>query len=194
MVMAMSCSTGTTIPFPILGTTRNDKTPFENLRKGARLESALARGIHQHIPNESVVSWGDPIGAHGADVVSVNTQSGQVTLWDTKFRKGQGDRSTDFGPSETFSEEARRTNAVGKATQDIRNSPDLPDDIKRKALQNLDNGTYTTATVAGGLYRRPPTAAQGAARKARRDDYFVDYVNRQAQEPRRAPWTENARP
>ena len=174
---------------------RNGRTPLVNHQKGARMETALARGIHQNIPDESVVSWGAPVRARHADVVSVNTKSGQVTLWDTKFRSTQGfDRALDSGDSPTFSIDARRQAAVAKAAKDIAHSTNLPADIKLKALENLKGNNYTTGTVGGGLYRRPPASAVGDARKAPRDEHFVDYENGKAQQVRRVPWTQNARP
>src|SRR5262249_47267156 len=40
----------------------------------------------QRLPDEVVIHWGSPIGSHGADIVSVNLKTGEVTLWDSKFR------------------------------------------------------------------------------------------------------------
>ena len=51
----------------------------------AKTEELLARFV-QGFEDEQVVRWGAPIGSHGADVISVSTKTGQVTLWDAKFR------------------------------------------------------------------------------------------------------------
>src|SRR5262249_52980805 len=50
-----------------------------------KTERRLARRVHG-LPDEVVIHWGSPIGSHGADVVSVNLRTGEVTLWDAKFR------------------------------------------------------------------------------------------------------------
>ena len=70
---------------------------------GADAEERLAHVV-QSIPDEQVVRWGDRIGAHGADVISVNRRTGKVTLWDAKYR------GSDIGirHSETFLERIPR--------------------------------------------------------------------------------------
>jgi hypothetical protein len=52
---------------------------------GAEAERRLTQAV-QSMPNQEVIFWGDPIGSHGADVVSVNIKTGEVTLWDAKYR------------------------------------------------------------------------------------------------------------
>ncbi|TCS32902.1 filamentous hemagglutinin [Paucimonas lemoignei] len=92
-----------------------------------------------------VVKWGDKIGAHGSDIISINPKSGEVTLWDSKFRSAQ----TSIQQSPTFSNASTNVAAVEEARNVIRAS-DLPDQIKIQALQNLDKGNFITNTVGSG--------------------------------------------
>lgn len=66
-------------------------------RNAAIAEEELAKIVHLQ-PDQAVIHWGDVIGTHHADVVSVNVKTGEVTLWDAKYRS-RGDR---LRPSETF--------------------------------------------------------------------------------------------
>jgi len=79
-------------------------------------EEQLARNIHD-LPDEAVIRWGDPIGSHGSDVISVNVRSGEVTLWDSKYR---GIART-VQQSQTFSDPARLQNAVNEAVETPKN-------------------------------------------------------------------------
>jgi filamentous hemagglutinin len=98
------------------------------------------------LPDEAVVRWGDKIGSHGADVVSVNTKTGDVTLWDAKYRSNE----VRIQPSPTFKRDASRANAIKEAKKSIANNKTLPEDIKRKALDNLEEGKVKTRTVGMG--------------------------------------------
>ena len=114
-------------------------------RAAAEAEEALARTIHE-LPDQAIVRWGDPIGSHGADVVSVNIKTGQVTLWDSKFRSG----SVRIQPSQTFQKEPSLDNAIRRAADSIEADTTLPADIRAAALQNLEERHFTTRTVGAG--------------------------------------------
>jgi filamentous hemagglutinin len=124
-------------------------TPHAN---AAAAEESLARTVH-NLPDEAVVRWGDPIGSHGSDVISVNVQTGEVTLWDSKFRSG----NVKVQPSQTFCLDpttgqptARFQNAIDEAVRTIRSNQSLPPHIRQKALANLRNGNVRTRTVGFG--------------------------------------------
>jgi filamentous hemagglutinin len=98
------------------------------------------------LPNETVVRWGDAIGTNGNDIISVNQATGQVTLWDSKYRTATGklDPSTTFEPG---------SNALGSALQQAQSAifgSGLSDSVKNQALTNLRAGNFTTNTVGSG--------------------------------------------
>ena len=93
--------------------------------------------------------WGDPIGSHGADVVSVNIKTGEVTLWDSKFRSG----SVRIQPSQTFQKEPSLDNAIRRAADSIEADTTLPAGIRAAALQNLEERHFTTRTVVQEMPR-----------------------------------------
>jgi len=106
-----------------------------------------------NLPNQIVVRYGDAIGTHGADVISVNSATGEVTLWDNKFlSNAQGiPSSTTFTP---------QSSALNGALSDARTAiqgSDLPQAIKDQALQNLQNGNFTTNTVGSGAAKNSTT-------------------------------------
>ena len=69
-----------------------------------------------------MVRWGDPTGSHGSDVVSVNIKTGEVTLWDSKFRSG----SVPIQPSKTFQTPKSMSNAIVEAEKTIKANTTLP--------------------------------------------------------------------
>ena len=114
-------------------------------RTAAEAEEALARTIHE-LPDQVVVRWGDPIGSHGADVVSVNIKTGEVTLWDSKFRGG----NIRIQPSQTFQKQPSLDNAIRKAEEAIKANTTLPAEIRAAALKNLEKRQVATRTVGAG--------------------------------------------
>ncbi|MGC5832380.1 hemagglutinin [Ralstonia pseudosolanacearum] len=111
-------------------------------------ELNLANTIAQ-LPNQTVVRYGDAIGTHGADVVSVNASTGEVTLWDNKYRSG----ATMLNPSPTFDPGSTALRgALRDAVTAIQGSS-LPDTVKLRAVQNALRGDVTTATVGAGAAR-----------------------------------------
>ncbi len=125
----------------------------------AAAEKRLAHEVHG-TPDEQVVEWGGPIGSHGADVVSVDTKTGRVTLWDAKYRKGRlkidksgkpERKDVKITASSTFKAGSRaRANAIKGAERAISSDKTLPPAIRAKALANLDAGRIRTITKGFG--------------------------------------------
>jgi len=115
----------------------------------AAAEEELARTV-QGLPDQAVVRWGDPIGTHGSDVISVDIKNGDVTLWDAKFRSA----NVTIKPSPTFTfGSSRLQNAINEAITTIESNQTLPADIRDAALGNLRRGNVTTRTVGFGNTR-----------------------------------------
>ncbi len=114
-------------------------------RRAAEAEEALARQVHD-MDDQMVISWGDQIGTHGADVISVNHRTGEVHLWDAKYRS----KARNVGESRTFSKERTRRGAVEQAQLLIVENTSLPDSIRRIAIDNLDLARFTGHTVGFG--------------------------------------------
>ncbi|WP_407973064.1 filamentous hemagglutinin N-terminal domain-containing protein (plasmid) [Burkholderia pyrrocinia] len=98
------------------------------------------------LPNETVVRWGDAVGTNGNDIISVNSATGQVNLWDNKYRadvRGLRPSSTFLPGSDAFD------SAVQQAQSAIFQS-NLPDAIKNQAVTNLRAGNFSTNTVGSG--------------------------------------------
>ncbi len=115
---------------------------------GADAEAQLARAV-QSMENMQVVRWGDPIGAHGADVISVNTLTGEVYLWDAKYRSA----ATALTESATFRQQDSLGNALREARDAIRDTSLLAPDVKARALDNLRLQLFYTRTVGYGEAR-----------------------------------------
>ncbi|MGR9222741.1 hemagglutinin repeat-containing protein (plasmid) [Rhizobium leguminosarum] len=99
------------------------------------------------LPGQQVLKYGDAVGTHGADVISVDVNTGEVFLWDNKFRSS----SQMIPSSPTFDVGSSRLNyALNEARTLIRS---LPDSLRDKALQNLDYGNFTANTVGSGSVR-----------------------------------------
>jgi len=112
---------------------------------GYQAELKLANTIAA-LPNEVVVKYGDAVGRHGADVISVNAATGEVTLWDSKFRSSP----ISMEASPTFAQGSTALNAaIGEARATILNSK-LPDAVKVQALNNLAKGNFATNTAGAG--------------------------------------------
>jgi hypothetical protein len=117
-------------------------------RTAAEAEEALARTVHS-LPDEVVVHWGKPVPANGPDVISVNTKTGEVTLWDSKYRGSP----RKIQPSSTFQGDRTRENAIRQAVEAIKTDTSLPPSIKRAALANLEDRRVRTRTVGAGNAR-----------------------------------------
>ena len=130
---------------PLPSPMANPRYKWSGHRTAAISEEQLARTVH-NLPDEVVVRWGDKIGAHGGDVISVNMRTGKVTLWDSKFRGS----SVRIRQSPTFSDPVRRQNAVTEALNTIRGNTSLPDIIRQNAIRDLQRGVVQTRTVGAG--------------------------------------------
>ncbi|MCW0389735.1 hypothetical protein NB690_000309 [Xanthomonas sacchari] len=125
-----------------------------NSHQNGYVEELRLANTVANLPDQVVVKYGDAVGAHGADVVSVNVATGEVTLWDNKFRSG----SSRVGSSPTFSENSSALEgAIDGSIRDIRNS-NLPLEVKEKAVQNLLSGNFTANTVGSGSAKNSETA------------------------------------
>jgi hypothetical protein len=112
---------------------------------GAQGEKELAEAL-QRLPDQVVVEWGDRIGTHGADAITVNLRTGEVILWDSKYRSSP----TKIKPSPTFQKPEPRNNAVQQAIDSIQENTVLPDRIKAIAIDNLEDRRFRTRTVGAG--------------------------------------------
>jgi hypothetical protein len=92
-----------------------------------------------------VLKWGDRIGKHGNDVITVNPKTGTVELWDNKFRStpAAGEISPTFRNQKTLS-------AALREARDYIQHSNLPPSLKAKAMDNIDKGSVTVYTTASG--------------------------------------------
>ncbi|SFM95000.1 hemagglutinin repeat-containing protein, partial [Rugamonas rubra] len=95
--------------------------------------------------NQVVIKYGDAIGRKGADIISVDVSSGDVTMWDSKFRSS----SKNIGNSPTF-ENARTLNSAVLEAIDSISSSRLPPAVRDAAIRNLENRSCSTHTVGSG--------------------------------------------
>ncbi|MBB3138550.1 filamentous hemagglutinin [Rhizobium pisi] len=99
------------------------------------------------LPGQQVLRYGDAVGTHGADIVSVDINTGEIFLWDNKFRS-----SAQAVPSSpTFEPDS---DALRNALVQARNAvEDLPAALKNRVIQNLDEGNFVTNTAGSGSAR-----------------------------------------
>ncbi|TXK33696.1 hypothetical protein FVQ98_02170 [Ottowia sp. GY511] len=103
------------------------------------------------LPETAVVMYGNRVTLNGADVISLNTRTGEVTLWDNKFRSALTSikPSNTFKPSlEGYSDSLR--GASEQAQEHIRNSTTVSESVRLNALEALENGNFSTNTVGSG--------------------------------------------
>ena len=62
------------------------------------------------LPDEILIEWGHDIHSPGADPISYNTRTGEVTLWDAKTTSHA--KSQKFKPSDTFAVNQSASNAI----------------------------------------------------------------------------------
>ncbi|WP_461809599.1 DUF637 domain-containing protein [Ralstonia solanacearum] len=108
-------------------------------------ELNLANTVAQ-LPDQTVVRYGDAVGTHGADIVSVNPKSGEVTLWDNKYRSGE----TKIDSSPTFTPRSSALNGALRDARDAIDESNLPPAVKDAAIRNLNAGNFRTNTVGSG--------------------------------------------
>ena len=95
------------------------------------------------------LKWGDEIGKHGNDIITVHTKTGAVEFWGSKFRS----HPTTGKTSPTYTNKGRLENAKTEALEYIEAS-NLPPEIKIKASQNVRNDNFTMYTVGNGKVDR----------------------------------------
>ena len=110
--------------------------------KGVAGELALAKRLSE-IPNLVVVKMPNMPGLHGADVITVDKITGQVTLYDAKF---VGSARNPVA-SKTFADEGLLKNALRDAEKYIRGNSILTAAIKAEALKCLKKGDYRLITA-----------------------------------------------
>lgn len=116
---------------------------------GFKSELRLGNAIAEH-GGDIVVQFANESGIHGADAVSVNKNTGEVTLWDSKYREAGG-----FFHSSTFEKTTARADAVAGALEFLRNgNHKLSAELKAKAIANLekDNFLAVTSHTDGGPF------------------------------------------
>ena len=122
------------------GTPNQVNSHINGFRAELRLANELANS------DRVVLKYGDKIGAHGSDVLTVNLKTAEVELWDSKFRQAP----TSGKVSPTFTKEPALGKAIREARILVNESNTLPPKIKAMALQNLKKGNVTTYTVGQG--------------------------------------------
>jgi hypothetical protein len=133
--------------FPtLLGNARTENQYYSHL-VGYQFELRLANEVA--LSNQLVVKYGDVIGRTGADIISVNPRTGDVVLWDSKYRSAD----VSLGHSPTFVNQAARIAAIAEARQRIAANASLSPSVKSQAITNLDLGNFMTNTVGAGQVR-----------------------------------------
>ncbi|WP_235914905.1 hemagglutinin repeat-containing protein [Pelistega ratti] len=153
------------LPKPVAGyeykpsTLSNDRTDVSKANQYSHIngyihEIKLANAVAER-PDTQVIKWGDSVGKHGSDIISVNTKTGEVELWDSKYRS----HPTVGEISPTFDIDAKKVdgevsnafnNAIEEARREIQQSTLLSTEIRNKALNNLESKTFNTYTVGSG--------------------------------------------
>lgn len=93
-----------------------------------------------------MLKYGDRIGRPGADIISVDTRTGQVTLWDSKHRNNP----TAIGASPTFEPGTPRLENARRQAVEAVVASDLPEEVRDAALRNLNQQNFETRTVWTG--------------------------------------------
>jgi hypothetical protein len=113
---------------------------------GYQSELILANDVAK-VTDQAVVKYGDAIGKNGADLVSVNVKTGEVTLWDAKYRSNPA----NVGESPTFTNYTQTTRQ--DAIDSIMNS-NLDISIKQKAVLNLSTDNFKAITAGQGQVKQ----------------------------------------
>lgn len=125
--------------------TRADGTVSENLRLASVSEEAMALLLHS-LPDYVVIFWGQKQGMQGADIITFNLRTKQVTLWDVKYRTS----AVRLRPSRTFEKNSpARKKAIDRAVKAV-NSSSLTNSDKTLAVFSLQSNKFQTITVGTG--------------------------------------------
>jgi hypothetical protein len=109
-------------------------------------EARLAQRIHE-LPDQQVVRWGGKAVIHGEDVISVNRRTGEVTLWDSKFRSAE----VLISDSPTSNPARPRFQAmINDVMQAIEADRHLPRHVKDAALARVENSNFRFCTAGAG--------------------------------------------
>lgn len=142
------------LPNPVAGLLyKPDARTLEAL--AAHLNGYIAEiRLANHIAHKNlgvVIDYGHSVGVNYADVISVDPQTGRVTLWDSKFRSG----SRAGRHSETFTNGGRLTSARNQALKVLATSSHgLTPAVHARAkafLTNWDFDATTSHTNGGGF-------------------------------------------
>ncbi|MFZ7263192.1 hypothetical protein [Avibacterium avium] len=125
---------------------RNINTIYKEWKdiNGYRGEIVLANNIAS--TGRIVIKWGNSTGTHGNDIISINPRTGDVELWDNKYRSS----AVNGKISPTFDKINTRKNAIQEAIDELEQNKSLPREVRNNALENLKNGNFTTYTVGSG--------------------------------------------
>jgi hypothetical protein len=137
---------GTDLVRPSTATTAPGKSFIkrEHLQAAAG-ETALRQSVEK-IPGEVIVKAGGPVTQNGADIVSFNKNTGQVTLWDNKALKD----AEMVQPSKTFTKESSRAKALENAGKAI-DASNLPEAEKAAARNAIKEGNVRYITHGSGV-------------------------------------------
>ncbi|KRC81838.1 hypothetical protein [Sphingomonas sp. Root241] len=143
------------LPDPVAGLLyRPDARTLE--AQQAHLNGYLAEvRLANHIAHQDlgiVIDYGHAVGVNYADVISIDSTTGRVTLWDSKYR-GEGSAARH---SETFTDARRLTSARNQALDLLNGSSHgLTPEIRAKAIDFLTNWDFeaTTSHTNGGPFR-----------------------------------------
>jgi hypothetical protein len=99
---------------------------------------------------QMVVRWGDKIGTNGADVISVNPSTGQVSLWDTKFLSA--DKSIKMAGSFDFTgiNGQAKLASLMKQAEDAIVAARLQPAVEAKAIAEIRAQNFFANTVGAG--------------------------------------------
>ncbi|MEI7867579.1 MAG: hypothetical protein WCI11_06785 [Candidatus Methylumidiphilus sp.] len=133
------------LPDQTKGTPANWESQVNGYRAELKLANEMAEGTRRtpeggQSEPEHVVYWGHRANEHGTDIISV-TKDGEVIFADAKF---DGDGKVEHIPSQTKPDSwvNKPQEFLSKATEKIKVA-DLPENIKKTALKNLEKKNYT---------------------------------------------------
>jgi hypothetical protein len=115
-------------------------------RNGYLAELQLARELHfSKRGSENVLAYGRASGLPGADVISYNAKTRQVTLWDAKFKGSEGKTPLP----EVISRRGGINAWASEAREVVQNSK-LPKIEKLRALESIDSGQFNLKVAPYG--------------------------------------------
>lgn len=132
------------MPAPVKANRYLGVTYLRHLR-GLWAETKFANYLH-YMTDEIVILWGDGVGTHGADIITVNSKTGRVSLWDTKWRTNP----RNIGPSKTLSKYETLENAKGQARLALEDADYLPLELRQKAVASINSGSFGKYTPGIG--------------------------------------------